>query len=222
MTGRSIPDSGRAAPAGLSVPGGCLRSVGLAAVLAVGLLLAARPATAQIYVFEDENGVIQFSDTRHHDGFRRHESRLRPSHRGSAGVGQARAHARFDALIVRASRVHRMSPGLVKAVIHVESKFNPWAVSHKGARGLMQLMPATAGDLGVEDPFNPWQNIEGGTRYLQQMVERFDGDLRLGLAAYHAGPGSVQRYGGVPPYRSTRQYIDRVLKLYRRHYANFR
>ena len=190
--------------------------------LAAGLC-AAQPASAQIYVYEDENGVVHFSDTRHHDGFHRHEPAMR---RGSlalvapsAGSGGAN---RFDPLILRASREYRMSPGLVKAVIHVESKFDPRAISRRGARGLMQLMPATAGELGVHDPFNPWQNIDGGTRYLQQMVERFDGDLRLGLAAYHAGPSRVVQYGGIPPYRTTRQYVDRVLKLYRRYHADFR
>jgi soluble lytic murein transglycosylase-like protein len=187
-------------------------------------LSAAQPAAAQIYVYEDENGIVHFSDTRHHDGFHRHEPAQR---RGALALGATSASGsaganRFDPLILRASREHRMSPGLVKAVIHVESKFDPRAISHRGARGLMQLMPATAGELGVRDPFNPWQNIDGGTRYLQQMVERFDGDLRLGLAAYHAGPSRVVQYGGIPPYRATRQYVDRVLKLYRRYHADFR
>ena len=184
---------------------------------------AARPAAAQIYVYEDENGVVHFSDTRHHDGFHRHEPAQR---RGGLALGATSAAGsganRFDSMILRASREYRMSPGLVKAVIHVESKFDPRAISRRGARGLMQLMPATAGELGVRDPFNPWQNIDGGTRYLQQMVERFDGDLRLGLAAYHAGPSRVVQYNGVPPYRTTRQYVDRVLKLYRRYHADFR
>jgi soluble lytic murein transglycosylase-like protein len=189
--------------------------------LAVGLC-AARPAAAQIYVYEDENGVVHFSDTRHHDGFHRHEPAER---RGALSLGPTRASSganRFDPLILRASREYRMSPGLVKAVIHVESKFDPRAISRRGARGLMQLMPPTARELGVHDPFNPWQNIDGGTRYLQQMVDRFDGDLRLGLAAYHAGPSRVVQYGGMPPYRATRQYVDRVLKLYRRYHADFR
>jgi len=176
-------------------------------------------ARAQIYVYEDESGVIHFSDTRIHDGFRRHVSSLRPSR--SPARPRSREQ-RFDDLIVRASREHRMSPGLVKAVIHAESLFDPRAVSKKGARGLMQLMPRTAGELGVTNPFDPWQNIEGGTRYLSQLVVRFDGDLRLGLAAYHAGPGSVRRHRGIPPYRSTRKYVARVLKLYRRYYADFR
>jgi soluble lytic murein transglycosylase-like protein len=190
--------------------------------LAVGLC-AARPAAAQIYVYEDENGVVHFSDTRHHDGFHRHEP---DPYQGSLALGTPSSKGsganRFDPLILRASREYRMSPGLVKAVIHVESKFDPRAISRRGARGLMQLMPGTAGELGVRDPFNPWQNIDGGTRYLQQMVERFDGDLRLGLAAYHAGPAKVVQYGGIPPYRATRQYVDRVLKLYRRYHADFR
>jgi soluble lytic murein transglycosylase-like protein len=199
------------------------RRAAILMVLAIGLLAASR-AEAQIYVYEDENGVVHFSDTRHHDGFHRHEP---PHFQGpTTGLGRAaprsRGANRFDPLILRASREHRMSPGLVKAVIHVESKFDPRAISHRGARGLMQLMPATAGDLGVADPFNPWQNIDGGTRYLQQMVARFDGDLRLGLAAYHAGPARVVQYGGMPPYRATRQYVDRVLKLYRRYHADFR
>jgi len=190
-------------------------------VVAMGVLGAARPASAQIYVYEDESGVIHFSDTPAHDGFRRHVPSMRRSSR-AALLPQPTPEQRFDHLIVRASRANRISPGLVKAVIHAESYFNPRAVSRKGARGLMQLMPSTAGELGVTNPFDPWQNIEGGTRYLGEMVRRFDGDLRLGLAAYHAGPGSVRRHRGMPPYHSTRQYVARVLKLYRRYYADFR
>jgi len=107
-------------------------------------------------------------------------------------------------------------------VIHAESRFHPKAVSRAGARGLMQLMPATADELGVDDPFDAWQNIEGGTRYLGQLVRRFEGDIHLALAAYHAGAANVQRYGGVPPYRETRRYVKRVLTLYRRYDADFR
>lgn len=104
---------------------------------------------------------------------------------------------------------------LVQAVIQVESSYNRWAVSRKGAQGLMQLMPDTARGLQVADPFDPEQNIRGGTAYLRQMLDLFEQRLELALAAYNAGPGAVQRHGGVPPYRETREYVRRVLTLYR-------
>ncbi len=128
----------------------------------------------------------------------------------------------WDRVIARAGRNHGVSPGLVKAVVHAESAFDPDAVSHKGAQGLMQLMPATARQLGVDDPFDPWQNIDGGTRYLSSMIQRFKGDLSLGLAAYHAGERAVRRYSGIPPYRETRRYVKKVLSLHKRYDADFR
>lgn len=104
---------------------------------------------------------------------------------------------------------------LVQCLIQAESAFNPWAVSVKGAQGLMQLMPTTAAELGVDDPFDIDQNLDGGTRYLKQLLDRYDGDLILGLAAYNAGPEAVQRFRGVPPYRETRDYVQRILTMYR-------
>jgi soluble lytic murein transglycosylase-like protein len=109
---------------------------------------------------------------------------------------------------------------LIFAIIEVESGFQPDAVSAEGAKGLMQLMPRTARMLGVADPFDPQQNIAGGTLYLAQMSELFGGNLRLTLAAYNAGPGNVQRYGGVPPFPETRQYINAVLDARRRYQSN--
>lgn len=202
-------------------PGGVgTRAAGL--LLAGVLLCAAAPASAQVWVFTDERGNQHFSDTRQHMGYRPFEASPKLSskdRRGSAGMG---ASFRYDALIQLASQTHQLSPALVKAVIHAESRFHERAVSRAGARGLMQLMPATAGELGVDDPFDAWQNIEGGTRYLGQLVRRFEGDIHLALAAYHAGAANVQRYGGVPPYRETRRYVKRVLTLYRRYDADFR
>ena len=128
----------------------------------------------------------------------------------------------WDRLIRRGASRNGVKPSLVKAVVHVESLFNPRAVSEKGAQGLMQLMPATARELGVDDPFDPWQNIKGGTRYLGKLMRRFDGDLNLALAAYHAGPTAVRRHGGVPPYPTTRNYVKRVLRFYRKYDADFR
>ncbi len=102
---------------------------------------------------------------------------------------------------------------LLRAVIHAESAFNPMALSNKGAQGLMQLMPGTANDLGVTDAFDVGQNIRGGARYLSQLMQTFKGDAHLATAAYNAGPGAVQRYGGVPPYDETQVYVQRVATL---------
>ena len=119
------------------------------------------------------------------------------------------------AMAIAAARRHGLDPNLVLAVVGVESDFQPAAVSHKGAQGLMQLMPATARELGVTDALDPAQNLDGGTRYLRMLMAQYGGDLGKALAAYNAGPGAVKRHGGVPPYRETHHYIDRVLKRYR-------
>jgi soluble lytic murein transglycosylase-like protein len=119
------------------------------------------------------------------------------------------------AIAIATARRHGLDPNLVLAVVSVESGFQADAVSHKGAQGLMQLMPATARDLGVADALDPAQNLDGGTRYLRMLVAQYGGDLGKALAAYNAGPGAVKRHGGVPPYRETHHYIDRVLRAAR-------
>jgi len=116
-----------------------------------------------------------------------------------------------DLIVFHADR-QRLSQRLVQAVIQVESGYNPNARSHKGAMGRMQLMPATARSLSVGNAFDPNENIRGGTDYLRSMLDRF-GDLQLALAAYNAGPGAVERYRGIPPYRETTRYVERVLTL---------
>jgi soluble lytic murein transglycosylase-like protein len=116
------------------------------------------------------------------------------------------------ALAIATARRHGLDPNLVLAVVAVESGFEPGAVSNKGAQGLMQLMPATARELGVANALDPAQNLDGGTRYLRMLVAQYGGDLGKALAAYNAGPGAVKRHGGVPPYRETHHYIDRVLR----------
>ena len=119
----------------------------------------------------------------------------------------------LDDLISRAAATYQLSPALLQAVCTTESGGDPLSVSPKGAQGLMQLMPSTSKNLGITDPFNPEQNIMGGAQYLRQQLDRFDGDVPKALAAYNAGPGAVTRYGGVPPYPETQQYVEKVLSL---------
>src|SRR5207302_7881829 len=115
-----------------------------------------------------------------------------------------------------ASAHYRLDPDLVNSVIHAESGFNPHAVSHKGAQGLMQLMPQTASQLGVSNVFDPQSNVEGGTRYLRELLERYNFDLVKALAAYNAGPRRVQQYRGVPPYYETRAYVASIIRDFNR------
>lgn len=120
----------------------------------------------------------------------------------------------FHPIILQEASRHEIDPALVKAIIMCESGYNPNAISKKGAKGLMQLMPSTAEALGVEDAFNPEQNISGGVRYFKQLVNRFDGDVKLALAAYNAGSQKVRHYQGIPPYKATHYYIEKVFKYY--------
>lgn len=117
----------------------------------------------------------------------------------------------FNDIIEDVASRYNIDTDLIRSVIQVESGFNPQAVSHAGAQGLMQLMPATAESLGVQNVFDPAQNIEGGARYLRDMLDRYNGDSELALAAYNAGPGNVDYYGGVPPFEETQNYVKRIL-----------
>jgi soluble lytic murein transglycosylase-like protein len=127
----------------------------------------------------------------------------------------------YDHWIRAACRRHALDPALVKAVIHAESRFDPQAVSPKGAVGLMQIDPITVRELGIKDPFNPKHNIDGGVRYLKGLLETFEGDKKLALAAYNAGPNQVYRHNGVPPFKDTKKYINQVFR-YLSYYQNNR
>jgi hypothetical protein len=176
-------------------------------------MAGASAVQAQVYTRRNANGVVEATNVPTTPGYR-----LTYPGKGtlihSAGFRRARAYsAMFDAHVNEAAALHQVSPDLVKAVITVESEFDQWAVSSKGARGLMQLMPDTARRLGVADSFDARQNIFAGTQYLRMMLDLFAGDVELALAAYNAGPGAVQRYGGVPPYKETRGYVQKVSSL---------
>lgn len=119
----------------------------------------------------------------------------------------------FEPYVNEAADKYDVDPALIRAVMQAESAFNPYAVSRAGAQGLMQLMPALSDELGVTDPFDPRQNIMAGARYLRQLLDMHDGNIRLAVASYNAGPGAVARYGGIPPYKETRNYVVKVTDL---------
>lgn len=170
------------------------------------------PAAADIYVYRDSRGVVHFTNVPTRPAYRPFLL-LRPYIRGLRG----RESAEFDRLITAACRRHGVEFALVKAVIKAESAFDPAALSPAGARGLMQLMPGIAALHGVANVHVPRDNIEGGVRHLRMLLDRFQGDLTLTLAAYNAGPEAVVRYNGVPPYKETQDYVQRVLQ-YRESY----
>jgi hypothetical protein len=140
--------------------------------------------------------------------------RVKPPLKNLAPFSGKNAEQSFHPIILRAANDHQVDPALVKAIIKAESGYNPRAISHKGAEGLMQLMPQTAEELGVEDTFNPEQNIDAGVRYFKQLLDQFNGDTKLALAAYNAGSQNVRQYKGVPPFKATQLYIKRVFEYY--------
>ena len=121
--------------------------------------------------------------------------------------------SKYDNLIKEMAAIYKLEPALVKAIVHAESAFNPKALSNKGARGLMQLIPATARRFGVRNSYSPIDNVVGGVRYLRWLFERFEGNIQHVIAGYNAGEGAVDRYRGIPPYSETRNYVRRVMKL---------
>lgn len=144
-------------------------------------------------------------------------SRFNPSsvgHTSSISGGVAGNSDKYDDIINEAAQKYNVEPALIKAVVRQESAFDPQATSYCGAQGLMQLMPETASDLGVKDAYDPRENIMGGAKYLSQLKTMFNGDLTKTIAAYNAGPGNVQSYGGVPPFQETQNYVDKVLGYY--------
>ena len=168
---------------------------------------------ADIYKYIDENGVECFTDT----PIDKSADRIfKEKSNSSANITRVKYEdvTEYHSIIHEKASTYDIDPSLIKAVIETESNWNSMAISRKGAMGLMQLMPSTASEMNVHNPFNPEENIEGGTKYLRYLLERFKGDLTLALAAYNAGPNAVEKYGFIPPYTETRQYVSKVLSLY--------
>lgn len=169
----------------------------------------APPAFADVFVYKDQNGVLTFTNAPSHGGYRRI---LRDDSRRGTTVRPL--NASYDHLIVTASGRHSIDADLIRAVIKTESDFNATARSHKGAMGLMQLMPDTARLHNVVDAYDPVENVEGGVRHLRMLLDRYQGNLELSLAAYNAGSGAVEKHRGIPPFAETREYVRRVLRFY--------
>lgn len=184
------------------------------------------PAHSAVYVYRASDGSLMLTD----HVVKSSEYRLlrkTASARGAAAVTQRGQRfergnpSDYDRLIRRTARAYGVDPALIKAVMHAESAFNPYATSHKGASGLMQLMPATAERYGVDDIYDPVQNVRAGVHYLKELMQLFDNKYHLVVAAYNAGENAVKEYQGVPPYKETRNYVKKVLRFKRRYTNKF-
>lgn len=172
---------------------------------------------ADIYKYVDENGVLHFTDTPISGGkmelFIKDRSNSKSSY--SQDYRSYYTSDEFNDIIEEAASANNVSSSLIKAMIKVESNFNPNAVSPKGAKGLMQIMPGTMRDLNIENPFNPYENVMGGSKYIRDLLRRFNNELTLALAAYNAGPGMVEKYKNIPPFEETIGYVQKVLHFHR-------
>lgn len=181
-----------------------MRKITFIGILTLFLSASAITSYADIYKYVDDNGVTHFTNISRGKGYRKiiSENKTRPK-------------KDYDRIITGKSSKYKIETAIIRAVITAESNWNPGAVSNRGAIGLMQLMPSTAKDMQVINPFDPEENIEGGTRYLRHLLNRFNGDIELALAAYNAGPARVEKSGGVPSIPETKQFVKKVLSIYK-------
>lgn len=193
------------------------------ASLALAIALSTGAASAeQYYIYEETDGTRWLTDHRiGHQDFKYIGRYGRPTASASCyGINGTKMEERAQTylpIVQQYAQHHEVDSLLVKAIISVESCFDAYAVSRVGAQGLMQLMPATADEVGVYNAFNASDNIRGGVRYFRMMLDRFDDNTELALAAYNAGPKAVERYGGIPPYKETQSYVKRVMANYVRY-----
>ena len=183
----------------------------------LSLAVVATPAGAgSMYQFVDDQGVVHYTNVPGDPRYSFVRKDPEPAGTRPAAEGGSLSHGlrAFAHIIRAAAERHGVDTRLVEAIVQTESAGNPTAVSPKGARGLMQLMPERAAELGVRDSFDPTQNVDGGVRHMRDLLQRFGGDVTLALAAYNAGEAAVRSYGGVPPFAETREYVRRVWAMY--------
>ena len=189
-----------------------------AVVLALSILTMGTLAEAGIYKYVDENGVVHFTNCPRDSKFKLYikerEDNQPLKKIGYVSYNGTKDSTAYDQLISESSRKYEVDFALIKAIIRAESGFNPYAISRKGARGLMQLMPETAQRLNVANVFSPRDNIDAGVRYFKYLLYSFNHDLRLSLAAYNAGENLVSQLGAIPPYRETVDYVRKVMNYY--------
>lgn len=187
-----------------------LMLLGLRIALIIALL--GTVAEADIYKYEDDSGVIYYTDFPLN---KKAQRIMRSPESKKEETTKGHEKGELHSIVSEKAGKYNIDPSLVHAVIKAESNGNPYAVSRKGAMGLMQLMPSTARDLSVNNPFDPEDNIDGGVRYLRYLLDKFNGDLTLALAAYNAGPKTVEKTGDVQRIPETKQYVKKVLSLYK-------
>jgi len=200
------------------------RTTLIAAAAALIACLPLAQARADIFQYTDENGVLNFTnvngDGRKHKRVRSEPAPAGPATERRAGnpsasrLSSSKIPSVYLDIINSACERHGVDASLVHAIVKVESDFNPYATSSKGAMGLMQLMPETAVNMNVRNTFNPAENIDGGVKYLRYLIDRYEGNLSLALAAYNSGETAVKKWGTIPPFRETQSYVQRIMKIY--------